>query len=245
MDWTDRGIVLSVRKHGETSLIVQLMTEHHGRHGGLVRGGTGARVRGLYQPGNVVAASWRARLSEHLGHLQGEMLRGTAARLLRDPGRLAALAAAVTIVEAALPEREPHGDIFAALLDLMERLDEAAWPAAYVRWELGLLAALGFGLDLKSCAATGRPDTLVYVSPKTGRAVSAVAGEPYRDRLLALPPFLLGAGHPSADDLRAGLRLTGHFLADHVFAPQGQRLPPARDRLAAQINAMPPQPIDD
>jgi DNA repair protein RecO (recombination protein O) len=244
MEWTDRGIVLSARKHGETSLIVQLMTENHGRHAGLVRGGTSTRARGLYQPGNVVAAHWRARLAEHLGNYGCEMLRGTAARFLHDAPRLSALAAAAAIVEAALPEREPHADIFAALLDLLECLESATWPKDYVRWELGLLAALGFGLDLAACAATGRADALAYVSPKTGRAVSAAAGEPYRGRLLELPGFLVGVGEPDAAGLRAGLLLTGHFLESCVFLPHGRHLPAARERLASRLAATPTQPID-
>jgi len=240
MDWTDRGIVLSARKHGETSLIVQLLTEAHGRHAGLVRGGASARARGLYQPGNLVSAHWRARLSEHLGNLACELVTGSAAMLMVNGGKLGALSAACALAEAALPEREPHADVFESFSRLIAALADAdgqgtPWAADYVRFELGLLTSLGFGLDLATCAATGTNDNLAYVSPKTGRAVSLSAGEAWRDKLLALPPFLLAETVAAGDEIAQGLALTGYFLERHVFAPHDKRLPAARVRLAARL----------
>ena len=239
MEWTDEGVVLGARKHGETAVIVQLLTRDHGRHAGLVRGGSSAKQRGLYQPGNIVSAHWRGRLAEHLGAYRCEMTRGHAALLLDDADRLAVLSAACAVAEAALPEREPHGPVYDGFLAVLDALggdgEAALWGEVYVRWELGLLGELGFGLDLSACAATGRNDGLAYVSPRTGRAVSLSAGEPYRDRLLALPPFLAGGGSPVAGDLRSGLALTGYFLERHVFEPLSRPLPQARFRLADRV----------
>lgn len=235
MDWTDRGIVLSARKHGETSLIVQLLTERHGRHGGLVRGGASSRARGLYQPGNLLAVHWRARLSEHLGNFSCEMITSTAATLLDNGGKLAALSSAAALTETALAEREPHADVFESFSGLIEALAAAEWAPAYVQFELGLLASLGFGLDLERCAATGTNDNLAFVSPKTGRAVSLSAGEAWRDKLLALPRFLLAGEAPAPGDVGQGLALTGYFLERHVFAPHGKRLPAARLRLGERL----------
>lgn len=243
MEWTDNAIVLTARRHGEGAAIVTLLTREHGRHAGLVPGGAGKRARGLYEPGNLVLATWRARLEEHLGHFACELVGANAARLLDEPLRLAALAAAAAVAEATLPEREPHPRAFSGTLGLLEALTdpqrpEAEWGAAYVRWELDLLADLGFGLDLRECASTGSNDGLVYVSPKSGRAVSAAAGEPYRDRLLALPGFLLGRADPDRPQILAGLALTGHFLGRDAFghgphARLGE--PAARGRLVARL----------
>jgi DNA repair protein RecO (recombination protein O) len=249
IEWTDEGIVLSARRHGESAAIVALLTREHGRHLGLVPGGAGRRARGLYEPGNRLRAVWRARLPEHLGHYACELLESRAADLLEDGARLAALSAATAVVDAALPEREPHARLFEALDALIATLQRGpalpVWAARYVRFELDLLADLGFGLDLARCAATGVTEGLAYVSPKTGRAVSAAAAEPYRDRLLPLPAFLTRPGDaengaPPADIL-AGLALTGYFLAEHAFSQraadsQGPRRPPAaRERLIAVL----------
>lgn len=233
MQWSDEGIVISARKHGETSVIVTLLTRDHGRHAGLVRGGAGRRARGVYQPGNIVAAEWQARLAEHLGNYRCELVRAYAAELLDEKLPLLALESASALIDAALPEREPHGELFARHRALLEALTAPLWEAVYVRWELDLLAELGFGLDLAACAVTGISDELAYVSPRTGRAVSAAAAEPYRDRLLPLPPFLTeeGGGAFTAEDIRAGLELTGYFLSGHAFAASDRRVPPARQRL--------------
>ena len=239
MEWTDQGIVLAARKHGEGSAVVSLLTRRHGRHAGLVRGGAGRRARGVLQPGNRVEATWRARLAEHLGSLTCELLHPAAAALLGDGLRLGALSAACAIVESALPEREPHPAVFEGLGVLIAALEdgtEGAWATVYVKWELGLLRELGFGLDLERCAATGRNDRLAYVSPRSGRAVSLAAGEPYRNRLLPLPPFLLAdGGIGDRREIADGLRLTGYFLESHVFGHHGRRLPAARRRLAERL----------
>lgn len=236
MEWTDEGIILSARKHGETSAIVTLLTRAHGRHAGLVRGGAGKGARGILQPGNRVEARWRARLAEHLGTLTCEMTHAFAAAVLDDADRLAALSAACAVAEAALPEREPFPAVHDGLLALMGAIEGDVWPIAYIRWELGLLAQLGFGLDLSECAATGRNDQLAYVSPKSGRAVSMAAGEPYKGKLLALPAFLAGGGNGATPGaLLDGLRLTGHFLECHVFATMGGTMPAARRRLEERL----------
>ena len=229
MEWRDEGIVLSVRKHGETSAIAELLTAGHGRCLGHVRGGRSRRQRPVLQPGNIVQAVWRARLEEHLGHLTIEGLDLKAGAIMEVPFRLAGLATLAALAQL-LPEREPHRRIYDAtriVLDAIENDD--IWPALMVRWELGLLEELGFGLDLSKCAATGSVEGLSHVSPKSGRAVSFAAGEPYRDRLLALPDFLKVTGAAAAPaDIVDGFRLTGHFLARDVFGPRGIAAPEQR-----------------
>jgi DNA repair protein RecO (recombination protein O) len=244
VEWIDEGIVLTARPHGEGSAVVVLLTQAHGRHAGLVRGAFSGRARGLYQAGNSVRAEWRARLAEHLGNYSCELSHGYAADVLDDPLKLAGLSAACAVAEASLPEREPHPRVHDGLVALLQAMAMPelgdAWVAAYVRWEIGVLADLGYGLDLESCAATGANDDLAYVSPRTGRAVSLAAGEPYRDRLLALPRFLIGqagglAGGGDADDLFRGLALSGFFLERHVFATHGRQPPPARTRFVERF----------
>lgn len=237
MEWSDDGIVLSARKHGESSAVVSVLTAEHGRHAGLLRGGSGSRMRGMLEPGNRVRVTWRARLEEHLGSFtQCDMVANVSAGLLDDPLRLAALQALCAVAEAALPERERHSAVYAGMLDLLGKLGGETWVGGYVRWELALLTDLGFGLDLSTCAATGSNDDLSFVSPKSGRAVSASAGEPYRDRLLALPDFLLKAQRePGVGEIAAGLALTGYFLDRHVLAPHGKALPLARGRLLDRL----------
>ena len=249
MDWSDEGIVLAARKHGEGSAIVTLLTRGHGRHAGLVRGGAGRRQRGVFEAGNRVTAAWRARLAEHLGTYSCELVESVAASFLDDKWRLAGLSAVCAMTDAVLPEREPHARVFEGSLELLAALkgwDGAAaggngghggsWPALYVRWELMLLGELGFGLDLGSCAATGENDGLAYVSPKSGRAVSLSAGAPYRDKLLALPRFLTREADTEAEEgvipaeIRQGLDLTGYFFARHVFAPESRPMPSSRTR---------------
>jgi DNA repair protein RecO (recombination protein O) len=249
MEWTDEGIVLGVRRHGESSAIVELLTRLHGRHLGLVRGGAGARMRPLLQPGNSVTAVWRARLDEHLGTyaLEGTRLRAAsllgASHAVYGVTHLAALARL-------LPERDPHQDIYDRLHRTLDDFDDAGEAAVHlVQFELAMLAELGFGLDLESCAATGAISELIYVSPKSGGAVSRAAGEPWRDRLLRLPPFLrtgrdniqdsmqdgvqegtrYGVNACSEQDLLDGFRLTGLFLLRHVLEPRGQGHSDARD----------------
>ena len=239
MEWTDDAIVLDVRPHGETSAIVSLLTRDQGRHPGLVRGGAGKRMRGVLQPGNRVRATWRARLADHLGTYSLEPLHGYAAAVLTDALRLAGLSAACAVAERSLPEREAHAVIHDGLLVLLDSLATEDWPTVYVKWELGLLAEIGYGLDLSECAATGANDDLAWVSPRTGRAVSRAAGEPYQDKLLALPAFLLNPGGiGGAGEIAAGLKLTGYFLERNLFAPHGASLPAARQRLAERLGAL-------
>jgi DNA repair protein RecO (recombination protein O) len=236
MQWTDAAFVVALRRHGESALILELLTRDHGRHLGLVRGGQSPKLRAVLQPGNEVAAVWRGRLSEHLGSMTCELLHAHAARFIDDPDRLAGLTAAAALVAATLPEREPHPDVFASFASLLDAFDSADdWPARYVRWECGLLAALGFALDLSCCAVTGATADLSYVSPRTGRAVSREAGLPYKDKLLILPEFMWQPGVAGQTQIAQGLRLTEHFLLHHVLAPQGRALPPARARLAARF----------
>jgi DNA repair protein RecO (recombination protein O) len=238
MQWADAAIVVAVRRHGESGLVAALLTREHGRHLGFVRGGQSPKRRAVLQPGNEVAATWRARLPEHLGTFGVELVRAHAASFLDDPDRLAALVSAMALVAMALPEREPYGDVFAAVRHLVADLDSASdWPARYVRWECELLATLGFGLDFGRCAVTGTTLDLAYVSPRTGRAVCRAAGAPYHDKLLPLPLFLRYAGPAAAADIEAGLRLTGHFLHYHLLAPQSLALPPARTRFELRMHA--------
>jgi DNA repair protein RecO (recombination protein O) len=239
MEWRDQGIVLAERRHGESGAIVSLLTAEHGRHAGRVRSAQGPRTRGIFVPGNLVMANWRARLDEHLGTFTAELVTPFAARVLDDPGRLAGLAAACALADLALPEREPHPRAFAALHALMAAAPAADWAAAYARWELDFLAELGFGLDLGSCALTGATADLAFVSPRSGRAVSAAAAVPWRGRLLALPRFLIDpAAMPSPAEVLVGLKLTGHFLVAHLFAPQGKPEPAARVRLLERLDRL-------
>jgi DNA repair protein RecO (recombination protein O) len=236
MEWRDIGFVLAARRYGESGVIVELLTRERGRHAGLVRGGQSPKLRAVLQPGNEVAAFWRGRLAEHLGTLACEIVRPHAAGILDDPDRLAALAAATALIAAALPEREPQPDVFVSFGNLLEALDSAVdWPALYVGWERDLLGALGFGLDLGRCAATGATTDLAYVSPRTGCAVSRAAGLQYRDKLLALPEFLWRNAPADGGQIVLGLSLTEHFLAHHIFLPQGRTLPAARLRLAERL----------
>ena len=241
MEWQDRGTVLAVRPHGEAAAIVTLLTAEHGRHAGVVRGGTSRRMRPVLQPGNLLQVRWTARLETHLGRLTVEPLRLRAATLMRDRRALAALSSITALLDFALAERQPHPRLFAATEELLDLLagaegqdgdgggDEAArWPPAYLAWELLLLDETGFGLDLSACAVTGARTGLVHVSPRTGRAVSARGAGDWADRLLP---------YPDPRDMAQALRTTGHFL-EHRLAPAlGNRpLPAARARLAALLS---------
>jgi DNA repair protein RecO (recombination protein O) len=233
MEWTDDGIVLGVRRHGESSAIVELLTHDHGRHLGLVRGGASSRMRPLLQPGNGVRAVWRARLDEHLGTYAVEGMRLRAANLLSSSHAVYGVTHLASLARL-LPERDPHQDIYDRLQHTLDDFDDAGEAAVHlVRFELAMLAELGFGLDLDSCAATGGTSDLIYVSPKSGGAVSRVAGEPWRDRLFRLPAFLRpgegGSNGWTDQDLQDGFRLTGWFLLRHVLEPRGQGHSDARD----------------
>jgi DNA repair protein RecO (recombination protein O) len=235
MEWTDEGIVLGVRRHGEANAILEVMTHAHGRHLGLVRGGAGARMRPVLQPGNAVRTTWRARLDEHLGHYVVEGLRLRAAALLDASHALYGVTHLGALCRL-LPERDPHPLVYADLVAMLDRIDDPFTIAvAVARFELKLLAELGFGLDLDRCAATGEAGDLGYVSPKSGRAVSRRAGEPWHDRLLRLPAFLLddASARPSASELADGFAVTGFFLGRYVLESRGLRLPEARERFIA------------
>jgi DNA repair protein RecO (recombination protein O) len=240
MNWNDEGVILSVRPHAETAAVAEVFTREHGRHLGLVYGGRSRKARPVLQPGNHVDITWKARLAEHLGVLTVEPRRSFGAEALDDAATLTVLTS-LTNLARLLPERDPHPNLYEITLFVLGFLDDATvWPALYVRWELALLGELGFGLDLSACAATGGNDALIYVSPKSGRAVSASAGEPYKDRLLALPPFLRGdtrGGVPSSD-IDAGLALTGYFLEHRLYEPQGQTLPDPRKRLVGVLHGL-------
>ncbi|WP_043339855.1 DNA repair protein RecO [Belnapia moabensis] len=241
-EWQGPAIVLGARPHGESGAVVTLLTEALGRHAGLAKGGTSRAQSSLWMAGNLVEARWVARLADQLGALSGELVHPAAALALEDPLGLALLSAACAVAEGALPEREPHPRCFHGLVALVARLGEGAVAALpdYVRWEAELLTELGYGLDLARCALTGSIEDLAFVSPRTGRAVSAGASEPWAGRLLPLPRFLLGQSGPvSLPECLAGLRLTGHFLARDAFGHRPGGMPSTRgmlqDRVAAAI----------
>ena len=247
MQWTDDGIILSARRHGETSAIVTVLTRDHGAHAGLVKGGFSKRQRAQIEPGNRVQATWRGRLAEHLGAYALETTHSHGAALMDDPLRLCAMTAALSVAEAALPEREPHPATLEALEVFLDALDHAeiaphapAWGQLYVRWELGVLSELGFRLDLSHCAATGVTENLVWVSPKSARAVSEEAGKPYESKLLDLPGFLQpgGSAAGTGDEVVQGLKLTGYFLERNLFAPHDRAMPQARARLAERFASL-------
>jgi len=240
--------MLTARPFGEHDAVVTVLARARGRHAGLLRGGFGRRGRGLIEPGQRVQAVWRARQADNLGHFTFEPLDSLAVPLMDRPLALAALQAAVAVAAGALPERVPHEEVHDGLLALCAVLAgtqsgtaaEAGTGAetvgaAYVVWERRLLQALGFGLALESCAVTGRTEGLAWVSPRTGRAVTAEAGAPWAGRLLPLPGFLIGAGATDLAAVLDGLDLTGYFLGRHLFAPVNRPLPEARARLVAAI----------
>jgi DNA repair protein RecO (recombination protein O) len=238
MEWQDEAVIVAVRPHGETAAVVELLTRSHGRHAGLVHGGRSRTSRPVLQIGNHVSARWKARLSDQLGHMSLDLTRGYAAAAMNDAAALAGLSSLCALARV-LPERDPHPNLYEITLFVLGFFDEPqVWPALYVRWELALLEELGFGLDLTTCAASGVSADLIYVSPRSGRAVSRAAGAPYHDRLLALPAFLT-ADRPSGanaivttSDIAQGLAMTGHFLLARVFGPRDLPVPDARARLA-------------
>ena len=230
MEFEDDAFVLSARPHGETGAIVEVLTAGRGRWAAHVAGGASRRMKPMLQAGARVLVRYRARTSDQLGSASLEAEGSGPSELFDDPAALAGLSSAAAVTAAALPEREPHPGAFLAFEALAAALQITdIWPAVYVRFEAGLLEELGFGLDLSRCAATGSNEELVYVSPRTGRAVSRAAGEPFKDRLLALPPFLLSSQTGLGEgDVARGLDLTGHFLEQFVFAPLNRPLPPPR-----------------
>lgn len=239
MEWRDQGSLLTVRPHGESAAIIEVFTESHGRHAGVVRGGTGRRMVPVLQPGNRLDLTWKARLDEHIGSFTVELLQSRAALLLADRLALTGLGAICALLAFALPDRDPHPALYVrteALLDLLAAGGD--WPLAYLRWERDLLEEMGFGLDLSRCAVTGATEGLAFVSPRSGRAVSRAGAGDWADRLLVLPQALLGQGPASAEEIAQGLALTGHFLANHLAPALGERpLPEARRRLVSMLEA--------
>jgi len=236
MEWASEGYVLSVKKHGETSAIIDVLTRDHGRHAGLVRGGAGRKLRPVLQPGNKIQVEWHARLSEYLGTFKVEALTSRAAELMEDRLMLSAINAMTAMAKETLPEREVHERVYDAFEILLRNLNNPdIWPVLYVQWEAGLLQALGYGLDLSACAATGANDQLTHVSPRSGRAVSASAAEPYLDKLFALPQFMMGAPFAMAEDIANGLSLTGYFLETRLQWGVNRTLPAARAQMIEQL----------
>lgn len=234
MEWRDKGTLISVRRHGETSAIVEAFTAEHGRHAGVVRGGTSRKIAPILQPGAHLDLTWRARLDAHLGAYLVEPIRSRSIDLMSDRLSLAGLNATCALLSFALPEREPHPRLYRQTEALFDMIGvNPAWPLAYLRWELALLDELGFGLDLSSCAVTGEIDDLAFVSPRSGRAVSAEGAGTWADKLLPLPPALLGLGTGDLPQIAAGLKTTGFFLANRLAPSLGDRpLPEARLRFA-------------
>jgi len=237
MEWRDRGIIIGTRRHGETSLILEVMTEQRGRHLGLVRGGRSRKQQPLLQPGNEVELTWRARLADHLGTFQVEPLALAAARLMEEPSGIYGIQLLASHLRL-LPERDRHLELFRAMEVVIEHLcePEIAGPLM-VRFELRLLEELGFGLDLSACAGTGQRNDLIYVSPKTGRAVSRLAGDPWKDKLMALPAFLGGqpSAVPTPAEMAGAFELTGFFLHRHVYEPRAIKEPDARAGFVAAV----------
>ena len=239
MEWDAPAIILAARPYGEGDAVAAVMTEAHGLHRGLARGGASRGKAATWQPGNMVQVQWTARLSDQLGSFSGELIHAGAAQAMQQAMPLAMLSAACAIAEGALPEREPMPRIFAGLLRLIPQLPLGdAVLSELIGWEMAVLSELGYGLDLSACAVTGRTQELAYVSPKTGRAVTHEAAGQWAARLLPLPGFLIGTAAPSAADWRDGLRLTGHFLARDAFGLQHRPLPQARRMLYDRVAAM-------
>ncbi|MFZ4121993.1 MAG: DNA repair protein RecO [Caulobacterales bacterium] len=238
MEWTDDGVVLGARRHGESGAVAELFTREHGRFAAMVHGGSAKRMVGVLQAGNIVRAGWKARLSEQLGFFAPlELERAVAATLLNDAAALDALACATALLRGGLAERQANAPVYEALVVLIENFGEGAvWPALYARFELGVLTAAGYGLDLSQCALTGDTEDLAWVSPRTGRAASAIAGGPFADKLLALPAFLRD---PEAEivpgDVADAFALSGYFLERRIFDVKGEGLPDARRRLIERL----------
>lgn len=238
MDWTDQAITLGARAHGENSAIVTLLTKTHGRHLGLVRGARSKSRAPSLQPGSLVEAKWRARLNEHLGTYTIEAKKIHVHTVLNEPLELAALSSICALAETVLPEREAHPALYEGLLVFLDSLhDREVWPMVLVKWEVGLLKELGYGLEIESCAVSGETEGLTHVSPKSGRAVTAAEAAPYEGKLLPLPGFLTDdrRATPTLADVVDGLALTGHFIERRLLRPHERQMPDARDRLIARL----------
>jgi len=233
MDWRDQALILTCRPYGESASILEVFTPGHGRHSGVVRGGAARRMAPVLQPGNLIDLVWQARLDTHLGQMIPELIQSRSA-LWDDRLTLAGLNAVCGLLQFALPERDPHADLYQASIGLLDAMEHAAhdWPRLYLGWELLLLDTLGYGLDLGQCAVSGATVDLAHVSPRTGRAISRGAAGAWADRLLALPPCLLGASPRDNAELVLALTTTGHFLTEHLARDLAPRpFPAARQRL--------------
>lgn len=237
MEWRAEGILLAVRRHGESGAIIDVFTETHGRHAGIVRGGASRKLAPVLQPGTQLEATWRARLEEHLGTFSVEPVKSRA-HLMADRKSLAGLNALAALLAFALPEREVHGALYRQTLTVLEMMEDGPyWPLAYLRWELSLLEELGFGLDLETCAVSGAREGLTFISPKSGRAVAKGSAGQWADKLLPLSPALVGQGDGSPQDIRDGLRVTGHFLQTWLAPSLGNKpVPAARQRFVDVVS---------
>lgn len=237
MQWDGEGLLIGVRRHGETSVIAEVMVAGKGRTLGLVRGGRSTKLAATLQPGNTVQVAWRARLQEHLGTFSVELIDARAAELIADRIRLYACQLLCDHLRL-LPERDPHDRLLALAVDSLDDKSEQDLAIDLARFELTLLDELGFGLDLGACAVTGTTEDLTHVSPKTGRAVSREPAKPYCDRLLVLPQFLIADAPLAPGDLMHAFRLTGHFLHMHVWDPRQIEPPATRDRLIEDLTRL-------
>jgi len=240
-EWREEALILAARPHGENAAIVTVLTAGQGRHAGLVPGGAGSRLRGTLQPGNLVGAEWRARLPEQLGQMKVEIMQSVPAMILDDSLRLAGVASACALLDGTLPERDAQPALFAATQALFNLIciddPDHRWVEGYIRWELGLLQAVGFSLDLERCAVTGTETRLAHVSPKSGRAVAEGAAGDFAGRMLVLPRFLGGVSC-NRHDFEAGLSLTGHFFERRVFAAHHADIPPQRRRFFDMVSGL-------
>lgn len=237
--WQDQAIVLRARAHGESGAVLTVLTQAHGRFTGYVRGGQSSKMRGLLQTGNLLDVRWSSRAEDQMGAWQVELESPLSSVLMDDPLKLGAMLSACALCDAALPEREMHEALFHGLRALLETMDGDYWAAAYILWEIALLRELGFGLDFTRCAAGGPHDTLTWVSPKSGRAVSREMGAPYADRLLPLPDFLKpGSSDASPDEIVKGLRMNAYFLEHWAFIHHTRGLPDERTHFQTRYERM-------
>ena len=232
MDWRDEGVLLAVRRHGESAAIIEVFTAQYGRQAGVVRGGASRKMTPVLQLGAQLDVTWRARLEAHLGAFTVEPLKGRAADVLSDRLALSGLSAVCALLAFSLPERQAHPNLYAHSIALLDAIGAEGWERAYLQWEVALLEEMGFALDLSVCAVTGSTEDLIYVSPKSGRAVSRTGAGDWADRLLPLPECLRSPGPALRQDVLAGLKTTGYFLHSHLAQSLGERpLPKARQRL--------------
>ncbi|TNF64591.1 MAG: DNA repair protein RecO [Rhodobacteraceae bacterium] len=237
MEWRGEGILLSVRRHGESAAIIDVFTEAQGRHAGVVRGGASRKIAPILQPGAQLDVAWRARLEDHIGVFSVDLVRSRAVQAMGGRLALAGLNAVTALIAFCLPEREPHPPLYRRTMGLLDLLgQDDLWPLAYLRWEMALLEETGFGLDLSACAVTGATEGLEHVSPRTGRAVSRAGAGEWVDRLLPLPPVMRGQGEAGDAEIVAALGVTGHFLTEKLARSLGNRpVPQARGRLIDEM----------